>query len=165
MKVFALVPYSNVPQTHHPLKRKLICKYKCNDLGNIVCYKVHYVVKGYAQHYRIDYNKTTALTAHLKSFQSILHLAATLDQDIQQFDIKTAFLHSILPENETMFIKQPASFEVPGKEDWVMKLMKSIYKMKQASRIWNQIFHKTVVFWGFKCLKCKWCIYCHQSPT
>jgi len=64
-----------------------------------------------------------------------------------------------------MYMEQPPSFEAPGKEDWVMKLMKSIYGMKQASRVWNRTFHKAVKGWGFKCLPSEWCIYWQQTPT
>ena len=42
-------------------------------------------------------------------------------------------------------MEQPPGFEEPGKEDCVMRPMKSIYGMKQASRIWNQTFNTTVV--------------------
>jgi len=55
--------------------------------------------------------------------------------DIQQIDIKTAFLHGVLPEDETAYLEQPKGFEEPGKEGWVMRLMKSIYRMKQAGCI------------------------------
>ena len=51
LKVFVLVPRSEVPRGQRPLKGKLVCKWKCDDSGNIVCYKVHYVAKGYAQRY------------------------------------------------------------------------------------------------------------------
>ena len=43
-----------------------------------------------------------------------------------------------------------------------MKLMHSIYSMKQAGRIWNQMFDSTVTIWGFLCLSCKWCMYRHD---
>jgi hypothetical protein len=93
------------------------------------------MAKGFAQHYGVNYDKTTAPTARLESFRSILHLAASLEWDLKQFDIKTVFLHGVLPEDETMFMEQPPGFEAPGKEEWVMRLMKSIYGMKQASCI------------------------------
>jgi hypothetical protein len=126
---------------------------------------VCYIAKGYAQCYGIDYDETTAPTAHLESICSILHIASTLDWDIQQFNIKTTFLHGILPETETMYMEQPPGFVPKGKEDWVMHLLCSIYGMKQASQIWNQTFHNTVTGWGFKHLKCEWCIYIHQTPS
>jgi hypothetical protein len=64
-----------------------------------------------------------------------------------------------------MFMEQPPGFEVAGKEDWVMCLMKSIYGMKQASRVWNQTFNKAVTEMGFERLQCEWCVYRKQSPT
>jgi Reverse transcriptase (RNA-dependent DNA polymerase) len=159
LQVFVLVPKSAVPSGHRLLKGKLVCKRKRDDMGNIIQYKVRYIAKGYAQQHGIDYDKTCTPTARLESFRSILHLAATLDWDLQQFDVKTAFLHGVLPADEVMFMEQPSGFEVPGKEDWVMRLMKSIYGMKQASRIWNLTFHDTVKEWGFECLTCEWCVY------
>ena len=64
-----------------------------------------------------------------------------------------------------MFLEQPPGFEAPGKEEWVMRLMKSIYGMCQASRVWNQTFHNAVSEWGFECLQCEWCVYRRTSPT
>src|SRR6266567_8324909 len=120
------------------MRGKLVCKCKHNDSGVIIRYKVRYMAKGYAQQYGIDYNKTTAPTARLESFCVVLHITASLNWDLQQFNIKTAFLHGILPPDETAYMEQPPGFEEPGKEGWVMQLHKSIYGMKQVSRIWNQ---------------------------
>ena len=165
LKVFVLIPRSEVPHRQRPLKGKLVCKHKQDDNGNITRYKVHYIAKGFAQKFGIDYDKTTTPTARLESLRLILHITASLNWDIQQFNIKTAFLHSILPEDETMYLEQPPRFEEEGKQDWVMKLMKSIYGMKQASHVWNQTFNKAIKNWGFKHLPCEWCVYYRQTPT
>jgi hypothetical protein len=37
--------------------------------------------------------------------------------------------------------------------------------MKQASRIWNHTFHKTVSGWGFERMKKDWCVYRRVSDT
>lgn len=63
---------------------------------------------------------------HLESFCDILHIAAVLNWDIQQIDIKTAFLYGIFPESKTIYMEQPLKFKEPRKETWVMKLMKGI---------------------------------------
>jgi hypothetical protein len=75
------------------------------------------VAKGFTQRYLVDYNKTTAPTARLESFRSLLHIATVLDWDIQHIDIKTAFLHEVLPNHETVFMEQPPGFAITGKED------------------------------------------------
>jgi hypothetical protein len=48
LKVFVLVPQSEVPAGQRPLWGKLVCKHKCDDTGKVVCYKVCYVAKGFA---------------------------------------------------------------------------------------------------------------------
>jgi Reverse transcriptase (RNA-dependent DNA polymerase) len=165
LNVFVLVPRSHVPPGQRPLKGKLVCKRKRDGAGNVTWYKVRYVAKGYAQQYGIHYDKTAAPTTRLESFRALLHIGAALNWDIQQFDVKTAFLHSILPAGESMFLEQPPRFEEPGKEGWVMHLMKSIYGMKQASRVWNVTFDSVVQEWGFMRLPCEWCVYRRQSKT
>ena len=165
LQVFVLVPRSSVPREKRLLKGKLVCKRKQDDAGQVTRYKVRYVAKGYAQKPGIDFTKTTAPTARLESFRSILHLAATLGWDIQHFDIKTAFLHGVLPDDETAYMEQPPGFEAPGKETWVMRLMKSIYGMRQASRRWNQTFHQAVLEWGFERVPCEWCVYVRHTSS
>jgi len=64
-----------------------------------------------------------------------------------------------------MYMEQPDGFKVPGKDDWVMKLMKSIYGMKQASHIWNLTFNKAIESLGFKRLPCEWCVYLRHSRS
>ena len=61
-------------------------------------------------------------------------------------------------------MEQPTGFKAIGKEDWVIKLMKSIYEMKQVSRVWNRMFDKTVKSWGFEWLAYEWYVYHRHSP-
>jgi hypothetical protein len=117
------------------LKGKLVCKRKRDNTGKVVHYKVRYIAKGFAQIPGLDFDKTTALTARLESLCTIAHIAASLNWELHQFDIKTAFLNGILLEDEQQYMEQPQGFEVPSKEDWVYHLIKSIYGMKQASRV------------------------------
>ena len=135
LQVFILVPRTSIPSGRQPICGKLICKCKQDNSGQICRYKVCYIAKGYTQIYGINYDKTTALTARLESFCVLLHLAASLNWDLQQFDIKTAFLHGVLPPDKIAFMEQPSGFEEPDKENWVWQQLKSIYSMKQASQI------------------------------
>ena len=80
-------------------------------------------------------------------------------------DIKTAFLHGVLPKDETAYLEQPKGFEEQGKEDWVMELKKSIYGMKQAGRIWNEMFHDSMTTWGFEQMVKDPCMYHRKTTT
>ena len=58
---------------------------------------------------------------------------------------------------------QPVGFIEEGKEHMVCKLMKSIYKLKQASRQWYLKFNDIIVSFGFKENIVDRCIYLKVS--
>ena len=74
-----------------------------------------------------------------------------------QLDIKIAFLNGDLQEEICM--QQPEGFVVPGKEDQVCRLLKSIYGLKQASRTWNQKFQAFILQFGVTQSEADPCVY------
>ena len=100
----------------------------------------------------------------MESWRILLHLAAALDWDAQQIDIKTAFLYGLLPKEEYQYMEQPPEFEEPGKEDWVWVIQCGLYRMKQSRHIWN-IKNEKMLSWGFNCLSCKSCVYYRKTDT
>ena len=61
---------------------KWVFKRKRGVDGKVETYKVHLVVKGYRQHYGIDYDEIFSLVAMLKSIRIILAIVAYLDYEI-----------------------------------------------------------------------------------
>ena len=68
-------------------------------------YKARLVTKGYTQKEGIDYEETFSLVAMLKSIRIFLSIAAHLDYEIQQMDVKTIFLNGRL--EESIYMIQP----------------------------------------------------------
>ena len=165
MGVYKLIPRSDVPQGQKIRKGMPIFRIKRDENGKGVRWKVRLVFKGFEQIYGKDYTKTTSPTACMESWRILLHLAATLDWDAQQIDIKTTFLYGLLPEEEYQYMEQPNEFEEPGKEDWVWVIQRGLYGMKQSGRIWNQTMNNNMISWGFTCLSCESCIYFRKNTT
>ena len=74
----------------------------------------------------------------MPSIRVVLSLAASLDLEIEQLDVKTTFLHGDLEEEICM--EQLEGFEEPDKEHLVCRLNKSLYGLKQAPRQWYKKF-------------------------
>lgn len=51
-----------------------------------------------------------------------------MNLELQQFDVKIAFLHGELEEE--IYRSQPVGFILQGKENYVCKLKKSMYGLK-----------------------------------
>ena len=103
-----------------------------------VRYKARLVAKGYAQKEGIDYNEVFSPVVKHSSIRILLALVAQLNLELVQLDVKTAFLHGDLEEE--IYITQPEGYKVAGKEDWVCKLKKSLYGLKQSPRQWYKRF-------------------------
>lgn len=115
-------------------------KVKLDNSGNVSRYKARLVARGFSQRLGIDYWDTFSPVIRMESVRSIIAIAAAKKMVVQQFDVKTAFLHGEL--EETIYMKQPAGFgDGSGR---VCKLKKSIYGLKQAANCWNKKFVKTL---------------------
>ena len=97
-----------------------------------VRYKARLVAKGYSQISGIDYNDVFSSVVKYSSIRTLLSSVAMRDYELEQLDVKTAFLYEELDED--IYMDQFEGFVIPGKEDLVCKLKKSLYGLKQSLR-------------------------------
>ena len=83
-------------------------------------YKARLIAKGFSQQHGLDYDETFSPVARFQSLQTLLALAVQDGLHIHQMDVTTAFLNEKLKEE--VYMDQPKSFVVQGKEGLVCKL-------------------------------------------
>ncbi len=79
----------------------------------------------------------------------LLVLGTHFDWEIHQMDIKSAYL---LGEDldEEIYMWQPPGFIHRDKKEMVFRLLKLLYRLKQASQSWNRKIHQLLTNLGFK---------------
>ena len=145
------------PKGVKPIGCKWVYKKKRGSDKKVKAWKARLVAKGYTQKVGIDYEETFSPVVMLKSIRILLSIAAHLDYEIWQMDVKTAFLNGNL--EETIYMQQPEGFIKEGQEHLVCKLKRSIYGLKQASRYWNIRFDQAVQSYGFDQCPSEACVY------
>ena len=110
------------------LLNKWVYRIKHEDDNLPPRHKARLVVKGYSQKKGIDYDEIFSPVVKMSSIRVVLGLAASLDLEVEQMDVKTAFLHGNLEEE--IYMEQPEGYVKKGKENLVCRLKKSLYGLK-----------------------------------
>ena len=87
------------PSNIKPIRCKCVYKRKRGSDGKVETFKERLIAKGYTQGEGIDYEETLSPVAMLKSIKILLSIAAYLDFEIWQMDVKTTFLNGNLEED------------------------------------------------------------------
>ena len=122
---------SNAPHNRSVLRGRWVFALKRGPNGEITRFKARWVVRGFEQRPGLDYNETFASVVKPMSYKAIFALAAAHDWDIEQMDVKTAFLYGYVKED--IWVEQPHGF---GKSRKVCKLNRALYGLKQSPRVW-----------------------------
>ena len=83
----------------------------------------------------MDYNKSFSLVMQLESLHTLLTVATIHNFNIMQFNLTLLYLHRTLKEE--LYMEQLDGHAITGKENWVWKLKKGLYRLVQAGRTWN----------------------------
>ena len=151
-----------LPKGKRVLRNKWVFKLK-KDGDKLVKYKARLVVKGFSQKQGIDFDEIFSPVVKMSSIRVVLGLVASLDLELEQLDVKTAFLHGDLKEE--IYMDQPEGFKVKGKEHMVCKLKKSLYGLKQAPRQWYKKFDSFMVGHGYTRTNADHCVYVRKFPN
>jgi len=108
--------------------------YKVKALLNELIYKSRLCFRGFSQTQGKDFDKTFSPVVRHTTILNLLWLATYLDWEIHQLDFVTAYLNGLIDKD--LYIHPPKGLEnVPPNH--ILKLVKSLYGLKQAGHIWN----------------------------
>ena len=128
--------FREVPRPHDKniITPKWVFRRKFED-GILIKHKARLVARGFTQVSGVDYHDAHlyAPVVRLESFRSLLSIAALFDFDVRQFDVSSAYLHGDI--DGEVYMEPPPGY---ASADTVWILLKGLYGLKQAGRIWHE---------------------------
>ena len=107
-----------------------------NENGEITKNKARLVAQGYYQEEGIDFEETYTPVVRLEAIKILLAFIVSQSVKLFQMDVKSAFLNGFIKEE--VYVEQSLGFEDHKYLNYVFKLSKALYKLKQASRTWYE---------------------------
>ena len=156
--LYTLVPATAVPAGHKIVGSRWVYKVKADK-----SYKRRVGVLGWGQLPGVDCGGTFAPVCRLQSIRMVLAIAAEFDFECWQLDYNTAFLNAKVEEE--VYVKMAPEYEEFSNDGvpMVMRLLKSLYGLRQSPRCWHGTVDKHVVEIGFKSLKSDPCVYIYSE--
>jgi Reverse transcriptase (RNA-dependent DNA polymerase) len=130
---------------------KWVFRAKKDAAGIITWYKARLVAKGFSEIYGIDYEDTYAPVARLASSRAIIAMANRLNLELHQVDIKGVYLNGELQENEVLYMQHSPGYKSPDAGKCVLRLVKTLYGLKQSGHRWYQKLSSIFSSLSFKC--------------
>lgn len=127
---------------------KWIYKIKSEPNTSSVRYRARLVARGFSQKYGEDYDEVFAPVVKQTTIRTLLTISGIKNMQVKHLDIKTAYLNGHL--EEIVYMKQPKGFEDKEHPEFVCRLKKSIYGLKQSARAWNNKITEVLTAGGFK---------------
>jgi hypothetical protein len=146
--VFVLEP---LPADRKALNYKWVFVWK-SEHGKITKAKARIVAKGFLQKKNVDYNEVFAPIGSQDGLRLLFSMAAHRGYHLDSIDIKTAFLYGELEEE--LYLRQPEGSVNKDHPDYVWKLKRAIYGLKQASRVWYAKLKSTLQLLDFQSSLC-----------
>lgn len=129
---WTLVNKKNIQPGHRALSGKWVYKVKRDVNGDIARFKARWVVKGYLQQFGVDFDQTFAAVVKPMAFRVLFAIAAFYDLEIDQMDVKTAFLYRDI--DQLLYVELAKGY-YEDQEHMVCRLNKAFYGLKQSPRL------------------------------
>ncbi|MBW0463584.1 hypothetical protein O181_003299 [Austropuccinia psidii MF-1] len=157
--VFDVYSKEDVPQRKTIISTRWVFNKKFTENGNLKQYKARCVARGFKKKEGIDYQETFSPTGRLSTLRYII-----------SYTVQT--IYTTLPDGFIEWVKEtkPEFYEdkrfkqvLKQPLNFVLKLNKSLYGLKQAARSWYQTLSGWLVAYGFRISQADPCLFIKRN--
>ncbi len=115
------------------MTNKWVFKSKMHVNNSLDRLKTRLIVRDFSQIHEVDYENTFASTVKFDTLQVFLIIATMKNLELHQVDVNNAFIESFLKKIIYMF----SSSEVKVRLNYALRVLQSLYDLKQAAQDWH----------------------------
>jgi hypothetical protein len=146
------------PKGTNLVTTKWVFTVKVKSDGALDRFKARLVARGFSQMYGVDYFETFAPTVRMDTLRMFVAIAAMKDLELTHMDVKNAFTES--PLKEEIYLKPPKGVRI--NDGHALRVLRSLYGLKQAARDWNLLCRDQLRTIGFKQSLSDPCLFTHS---
>ena len=151
---FKKVPWD---KTRKLLPLRWVFTYKFDTNGYLTRFKARLCARGDLQP-SLPYSQDTyAATLAARIFRALMAVTAAFDLETSQFDATNAFANAEL--DEEVYVPFPEGFHQHG---YCLLLLKALYGLRQAPRLWHEKFAQTLRSMGLKQAEDESCLFVNE---
>ncbi len=147
------------PRNANIVTSKWVFKAKMHIDGTLEKLKARLVARGFTQAFGIDYEDTFAPTVKFDTLRVFLVIVMLEDLECHQVDVNNAFTESFLKEK--IYMAAPPGVDVPPGQ--CLRILRSLYGLKQAARDWHERCVKELTTLGLKQCDADPCLLLHPA--
>ena len=159
------VPYNSLPKHANIMHSHWIFTVKRRQTGEIEKWKARCVADGNSQLKGVDYQDVFSTVVKMSTVRIVLSIAAARDYNLASVDVCQAFLQAEVTDD--LYMRVPPGMPAYDKNGnhLCLKLIRSIYGLKQAGRCWNKLLVSFLVTWGFAQSKIDVCLFTYAAGS
>ena len=147
------------------LHSKWVFKTKFDANGGVERYKARLVACGNEQKFGESFFCTFAPVMGMATTRLIMAIAKLFCVPPRHGDVPNAYVKAKCEKDLDIYMQVPKGMTLNeqelanGGENAVLKLLMSLYGLKQAGRLWNELLHSTLLKFRFEQCKTDMCLY------
>ena len=160
--------WCELPQgASRPIDTTWAWRVKPTSTGQVDKLKARLVARGFKEIYGVSFSETFAPVTTLTTWRACLAEASRKPWRIDVWDVSSAYLLSDIPEETPIYVKPfeglepPKGYNVTSRT--VLKLLKGLYGLRAAGRLWNTTIDARLKELGFRQSKNDPCLYIKEE--